>query len=216
MLELRGENLPIEEDDMGDGVSADGSEPRDISPDLDLRRAFGGWAPIDQSHFGKGGFFDCADPMVWCGNNPVPIGGNKLALIGLQTYGDIDTEVQRDGQLAVCFNRLGAQNAPDGSGAFGGCDLVIIADLSSGNMFELVYNGQFQSRDTVGRAYIGGDTALFVMPLGMEEEPGYRVVTFERIPPQTPGAERLDTLPGGDWNVDSFFDVFYELSPTGT
>jgi hypothetical protein len=211
MLELRGENLPIETDDMGDGLNADGSEQRDMSPDLDLRRSFGGWAPLDQSKFGKGGFFDCADPNVLCGNNPQPIGGNKLALIGLQTYGDIDTDVQRDGQLAVCFNRLGQTKAPDGSGSFGGCDLVVIADLTSGNMFELVYNGQFQARDTIGRAHIDGDTALFVMPLGMGEEPGYRVVTFERIPPQTSGGGRTDTLPSGDWNVDSFFDIFYEI-----
>ena len=215
-LELRGDGLPIEDDDMGDGVNGDGSEPREISPDLDIRRAFGGWGEIGQPHFEPGGFFDCADPMVLCGNNPVPIGGNKLALVGLQTYGPIDTQVQRDGQLAVCLNRLGATNSPDRAGSFGGCDLVVIADLTSGNMFELVYNGQYQQRDTIGRMHIDGDTALFVMPLGMDEEPGYRVVTFERIPPQTPGHERVDTLPGGPWNVDSFFDITYSVPGLGT
>jgi len=45
-LELRGDGLPIEDDDMGDGVNGDGSEPREISPDLDIRRAFGGWGEI--------------------------------------------------------------------------------------------------------------------------------------------------------------------------
>jgi hypothetical protein len=211
MLELRGEGLPIENDEMGDGLSADGSAPRDMTPDLDLRRSFGGWAMIDQSQFGNGGFFDCALPNVLCGNNPQPLGGNKLVLVGLQTYGDIDAQIERDGQLAVCFNRLDQPKSPDGAGSFGGCDLVVIADLTSGTMFELVYNGQFQARDTVGRARVEGDTALFVMPLGMDEEPGYRVVTFERIPPQTPGAGRTDTLPSGEWAVDSFFDIFHDI-----
>jgi hypothetical protein len=213
LLELRGENLPIEDDEMGDGLSADGSEPREISEDLDLRRAFGGWAPIEQGHFGKGGFFDCADPKVWCGDTPQAIGGNNLVLVGLQTYGEIDTQVGRDGQLAVCFNRLGQTKSPDGSGSFGGCDLVVIANLTDGEMFELVYDGQYQARDTIGRAHIDGDTALFVMPLGMDEEPGYRVVTFERIPPQTPGGARTDTLPNGASTADSFFDVFFEIEP---
>ena len=211
MLELRGDSLVIEDDQMGDGLSSDGSEPREMSPDLDLRRSFGGWAPIDQVHFGPGGFFDCDDPLVLCGQQPPPIGGNKLVLVGLQTYGDIDTEVQRDGQLAVCFRRLGATSAPDGAGSFGGCDLVLIADLTSGGMFELIYNGQFSARNTVGRARIEGDNALFVMPLGMDEEPGYRVVTFERIPPQTAGGGRTDLLPDAPSTADSFFDIFYEI-----
>lgn len=202
MLELRSVGLPIEDD----------------SPDFDLLRAFGGWAEIGQPHFAPGGLsapgglFDCADPLVWCGNNPVPIGGNSLVLIGLQGNDTFDVITQRDGQLAVCFDRLGATSSPDGSGAFGGCDLVIVADLTSGNMFELVFNnGQFQSRNTVGRAHINGDTALFAMPLGMDEEPGYRVVTFERIPPQIAGGEHTDLLPFGDSGADSFFDIYYEI-----
>lgn len=215
-LELRGEGLPIENDEMGDGVSADGSEPRDISPDFDLLRGFGGWAAIDQSHFGPDSFFDCADPMVYCGNNPVPIGGNNLVLIGLQGDDTFDVITQRDGQLAVCFDRLGTNNSPVGSGAFGGCDLVLIADLGRGVMFELVFNnGQYRSRDTIGRARIAGDTALFVIPLGIDEAPRYRIVTFERIPPQVAGGEHVDTVPSHPWNVDSFFDVTYSIPGLG-
>lgn len=211
MLELRGDDLPIENDDMDDGVSADGSEPRDISPDFDLLRAFGGWAELGQSHFAADGVFDCADPLVWCGSNPIPLGGNSLVLVGLQGDDIFDVVTPRDGQLAVCFDRLGANNSPDGSGAFGGCDLVLIADLNGGTMFELVYNGQYQQRNTIGRARISGDTALFVMPLGENENPRYRVIAFERIPPQVTGGERLDTLPGGHWNADSFFDITYSI-----
>ena len=197
---------------MGDAVDPQGA-PHEISPDLDIRRTFGGWAEIDQVHFGPGGLFDCADPMVFCGNNPPPIGGNYLVLVGVQTHGGIDQAMQRDGQLAVCFNRLGANKSPDGSGSFGGCDLVVIADLTSGTAFELVYDGQYQQRNTIGRARVDGDTALFVMPLGMDEEPGYRVVTFERIPPGVAGGGRTDTLPGGEWNVASFFDVTFRIEP---
>jgi hypothetical protein len=210
-LDLRAVDLPIENDGMGDGLAPDGSQPSDISPDLDLRRTFGGWAPIDQSHFGPGGFFDCADPLVLCGQQAPPIGGNKLALVGLQTYGDIDRDIARDGQIAVCFRRLGGNPAPDGSGSFGGCDLVLIADLTQGGMFELIYNSQYQQRDTIGRARIDGDTALFVMPLGMDEMPGYRAVTFERQQAGIAGAGRTDTLPAQPWTVDSFFDIFVEL-----
>jgi hypothetical protein len=215
MLELRGDSLPIQEDDMGDGVSADGSAPRDISPDFDLLRAFGGWAELGQPHFAAGGLFDCADPLVWCGNNPVPLGGNSLVLIGLQGDDIFDVDTPRDGQLAVCFDRVGTNNSPEGSGAFGGCDLVLIADLTGGTMFELVYDGQYRQRNTVGRARIDGDTALFVMPLGENENPRYRVIAFERIPPQVPGGEHVDTLPGGDWNVDSFFDITYSIPGLG-
>lgn len=210
-LELRSVDLPIEDDQTGDGLSADGSAPRDISPDLDLLRSFGGWAAIEQSHFGPDSFFDCADPLVWCGNNPVPIGGNNLVLIGLQGSDTFDVVTQRDGQLAVCFDRLGANNSPDGSGAFGGCDLVLIADLTGDVMFELVYDGQYQQRNTIGRARIDGDTALFVMPLGTDEAPRYRIVAFERIPPQVAGGEHVDTLPSHPWNVDSFFDITYSI-----
>jgi hypothetical protein len=215
MLELRSVDLPIEDDETGDGLSADGSAPREISPDFDLLRVFAGWAALVQSHFAAGGLFDCADPLVFCGQNHQPLGGDNLVLVGLQTNGTIDTDLQRDGQLAICFSRLGADKSPDGSGAFGGCDLVLIADLTGGHMFELTYDGQFRARDTIGRARIDGDTALFVMPLGAQEDPRYRVVTFERIPPQIAGGERVDTLPAAPWGVDSFFDITYSIPGLG-
>jgi hypothetical protein len=53
------------------------------------------------------------------------------------------------------------------------------------------------------------------MPLGAQEEPRYRVVTFERIPPQIAGGEHIDTLPSAPWGVDSFFDITYSIPGLG-
>lgn len=208
-LELRSAGLPVQVDGMRDATDRQGTEPRDISSDLDLRRVFAGFAELDQLHFGPGGFFDCDDPLVWCGQ-PVPIGG-QVVLVGVQTYGSIDTTVLRNGELALAFARTGGINTPPiGGGAFGGADLIIVADLTNANVFELTSGtgGNLNFNPfTPARVRIDGDTALFVVPMRPEENPRFRAVGFERIPPDMPGGERVDSAPG----VDSFFDVFVQI-----
>lgn len=212
-LELRSVDLPVMEDPSGDGTNQAGNEPRDISSDLDLRRAFGGWASLDPQHFQPGGRFDCADPLVFCGQQSPTLGGNDLVLVGMQGDDLIEVGLDRAGQLAVAFDRQGADGAPLSLGGFGGADLVVVADLEQGQLFELIFQGNgFVLRDTPARMRLVGDSALFVMPLGRAELPRYRAVSFERIPPGQVGAGRLDALPafGG---VDSFFDIFAEIAP---
>lgn len=214
-LDLRGTDLPLIDDGMGDGLDDTLQEPRNISPDLDLRRVFGGRATIDQPHFGPGGLFDCDDPLVMCGQR-VPLGGADLLLVGLQTYGDIDLSIARNGQLAVVVDLDPNSGAPLGSGGFAGGDLIVITDLTNRNVFELLHDGQnFTSRPSAGRVRIDGDTALFALPInsaGGDDQ--IRVVTFERIPPNVGGGERVDVLPGLAAPVaESFFDVFFEIEP---
>jgi hypothetical protein len=220
-LELNPVGLPVEQDAMGDATNEDGSEPREISPDLDLLRIFGGWAGLERAIFGPGGHFDCADPFVFCGEQPFDLGGgNDLLLVGMQGSDVFEVDQNRAGQLAVAFDRQGASNTPQSMGGFGGADLIVVADLENNSMFELFYqtggvSSGLQLRDTPGRMRIVDDTALLVMPIGRDEMPRFRVVTFERIPPDQPGGGRLDTLPSSPWQINSFFDVTYDIEFIG-
>ena len=68
-------------------------------------------------------------------------------------------------------------------------------------------------RGSEARILIDGANVLFVVPTLMDENPQVRFLTFERIPPNQAGGERMDLLPELGKGIDSFFDVFYELQP---
>jgi hypothetical protein len=206
---------PVEADESGDGVSPDGTEPRDISADLDLQRGFAGVGNVPAGVFETD---ECELPAVVlvCPPDPPAIEGQAV-LVGIQTHDDIAIGADRAGQIAVAFDREGIDNAPAGAGGFGDADWVVIVDLEGSTVTQLEWSasaGTYQPSATGARALLAGDLALIVVPFDGEVGPTelrYRVVAFERIPVDDVEAGRLDSLPafGGD-PAESFFDVFVE------
>lgn len=218
LLQLRG--IPpemIELDDSGDATAPDGSS-REISPDLDIRETYAGWVELPPDYFRDAGPLDCGAPHVLCTNDGAQPPEGYSVLGAMLVEQPIQLGLDRAGQVALIFDRAGFANSPAESGGFGGADLVVIGDLNGeGGLFMLEWkrkNGWqiAPRRGSEARIVIDGATVLFVVPTLMDEEPGVRFLTFERIPPNQAGAERMDVSP----QADSFFDVFYEISPRPT
>ena len=176
-LGLESAGVRANDDDAGDAVSPVG-RPRDISPYLDIIRAYAGWAQLNSAAFAAGGLFDCEDPEVFCGQDPQDLSGQDVALVAMQTNGHI--EFGHNGrELSVAFDRHGHNNAPGDFTAAGyaGTDLVVFMVLNAENSTAIEFSGgDFADADAAGRVRIVSDTALFVVPAVRDEQPTVRLV----------------------------------------
>jgi hypothetical protein len=206
------DDLPPQPDDTGDGTTADGSAPAEISQDLDIVAWIAGWAQLPADLFTGEGALACSHEEVLCTDDPLPPSDSTAIIAAVRVNGSITLGEDRDGQISLAMTRPGFPNTTGGGGYQGG-DLVVVADLTAANIFALEWkqNGGFviaPRRGGEARVVLVGDTALFVIPNDINENPSGRFVTFERIPPDDPSAARIDVAP----EIDSFFDIDYRIN----
>lgn len=206
------EELPAESDETGDGTTADGSAPAEISPDLDIVSWIAGWARLPASLFTGDGVLACSAEEVLCTDDPLPPSDSTAVVAAVRVSDLIELGLDRAGQISLAMTRPGFPNTT-GGGGYLGADLVIVVDLTAANIFALEWKKSdgfvvAPRRGGEARVVLVGDTALFIIPNDIGERPSGRFVTFERIPPTEPSAGRIDFAP----TLDSFFDIEYRIN----
>ncbi len=199
--------LAAQPDETGDGMTADGSAPSEISADLDITSWIAGWAELPASLFRGDGVLACSNEEVLCAEDPLPPSDSTAIVAAVRVSDVISLGEDRGGQISLAMTRPGFPNTT-GGGGYSDADLVFVVDLTAANIFALEWknNGGFviaPRRGGEARVVLVGDTVLFIIPNDIGEEPSGRFVTFETIPPTEPSAGRIDVAPG----IDSFFDL---------